>query len=73
MPGDDDSFGREMLDYVGDLIANGEYPQLSAMVEDHGLESVWDQMESAMRDPGRFDRNLGRLLDGFEREFDRDG
>jgi AcrR family transcriptional regulator len=70
--GDDDSFGREVLGYVGDLIANGEYPQLSAMVDAHGLESVWEQMETAMRDPKRFDRNLGRLLDGFEREFGRD-
>ena len=56
---------------MADLIATGEYPQLSAMVDAHGLESVWDQMEAAMSDPGRFDRNLARLLDGFEREFDR--
>lgn len=71
--GDDASFGREMLGYVADLIATGEYPQLSAMVEAEGLEPVWDQMEAAMRDPGRFDRNLARLLDGFEREFARTG
>ena len=70
--GDDDSYGSEILTYVADLIATGDYPQLSAMVDAHGLESVWDQMETAMSDPGRFDRTLARLLDGFEREFDRD-
>jgi AcrR family transcriptional regulator len=67
--GDDDSFGREMLGYVADLVATGEYPQLSALIETHGLESVWDQIEAATHDPGRFDRNLARLLDGFEREI----
>jgi AcrR family transcriptional regulator len=69
--GDDDSFGREMHGYVADLIATGEYPQLSAMVAEEGLEAVWDQMESAMRDPDRFHRNLARLLDGFAREFEQ--
>jgi AcrR family transcriptional regulator len=67
--GDPDSFDREVLSYVADLIATGDYPQLSAIAEAEGLESAWDHMESASRDPSRFDRNLARLLDGFEREF----
>lgn len=67
--GDDGSFGHEIHEYVADLIATGDYPQLSAMVAADGLEKVWEQMESAMRDPDRFDRNLARLLDGFAREF----
>lgn len=67
--GDDASFGREMLGYVADLIDTGEYPQLSAMVAADGLARAWAQMESALRDPGRFHRNLDRLLNGFEAEF----
>jgi AcrR family transcriptional regulator len=69
--GDPASFSREMLGYVADLISTGEYPQLSAMAETEGLESAWEQMEAATRDPSRFDRNLARLLDGFEQEFAR--
>jgi AcrR family transcriptional regulator len=69
--GDPDSFGREMLGYVADLISTGEYPQLSALAEAEGLESSWAQMEAATLDPTRFDRNLARLLNGFEQEFAR--
>ena len=55
-----------MHGYVADLVATGDYPQLSAMVDDHGLEAVWEQMESAMHaTQTASDRNLtdGRKQD----------
>jgi hypothetical protein len=39
------------------------------MVEAEGLEPAWQQMQAAIRRPGRFERNLTRLLDGFEHDF----
>jgi AcrR family transcriptional regulator len=68
---DDETLGREMLGYVNDLLATGDYPQLSALADDGGLEASWSQIQSTMRDVGRFDRNLTRLLNGFEQEFGR--
>jgi AcrR family transcriptional regulator len=62
LPADD-----QMLGYVSDLIATGGYPHLRAMVERMGLEAAWSQVHDHGRDPGRFERNLARLLDGFER------
>ncbi len=69
--GDVQAVAAEMLAYVSDLVATGDYPQLSAMVQSEGLETSWEQMQSAMSDPARFGRNLGRLLDGFDAEFSR--
>jgi hypothetical protein len=56
----------EMRDYVVGLIATGDYPALAAIAEDPGLEEAWTDMQRQIADPGRFDRSLQRLLDGFE-------
>jgi AcrR family transcriptional regulator len=64
-----DGLPDPMRQYVNDLISTGEYPQLSHLAREHGLESAWEQMEAAVRDEGRFERNLARLLDGFERDL----
>jgi AcrR family transcriptional regulator len=66
---DSDEYGRSMLAYVGDLLATGDYPSLSAMAQHEGMEAAWQQMQSARTASGRFERNLTRLLDGFEQEF----
>lgn len=67
--GDEGSPGPQfdqMRDYVEGLIATGEYPALAAIREEPGLEDAWGQMQRQIADPDRFDRNLQRLLDGFE-------
>ncbi len=61
--------GTDMIDYVNGLIATGDYPQLAKMARESSLEVLWSGFEAHVRDPGRFDRNLGRLLDGFEAGF----
>ena len=59
------AFDREMVQYVNSLVETGDYPQLALLIEEHGLEQGWRQVESHMRDPDRFRRNLGRLLSGI--------
>ena len=62
----DDPADGEMMDYIEALLIDDEYPALSAMVAEMGLPQVWSRMDAHARGTGRFDRNLARLLDGFE-------
>jgi AcrR family transcriptional regulator len=55
-----------MVDYVGGLISTGAYPELAKLVDELGLVDGWARIEEHHRDPGRFDRNLARLLAGIE-------
>jgi hypothetical protein len=59
----------EMMEYVQDLVATGDYPQLSTLAEGEGLDALWAHIQSHGLDPDRFDRNLARLLDGVERSL----
>jgi hypothetical protein len=58
-----------MSQYVNGLIATGDYPQLAAISAEYGLYEAWETIEDHRRDPGRFDRNLARLLDGIEADL----
>jgi len=62
----DDPADSEMMDYIEALLVDDEYPALAAMVAEMGLPQVWSRMDAHARGTGRFDRNLARLLDGFE-------
>lgn len=59
----------EVLTYVQSLLATGEYPTLAAMVAEHGIDATWERISKVALDERRFDRNLRRLLDGFERDL----
>jgi hypothetical protein len=63
---DDDG---EMIDYVKELVATGEYPSLEALTTEHGFAPLWEQIEAHAHDDTRFGRNLARLLDGIERSL----
>jgi AcrR family transcriptional regulator len=63
---DDDS---EMLEYVAELVATGDYPTLEGLIAEHGLEEIWKLMATHAHDDARFDRNLARILDGVERDL----
>jgi Tetracyclin repressor-like, C-terminal domain len=62
----DDPDDDEMMDYISALLIDDEYPALAAMVDEMGLAQVWSRMDAHARGTGRFDRNLARLLNGFE-------
>ena len=55
--------------YFERLIATGDYPALSAIAGEHGIVSAFQILRHQLTDPKRFDRNLGRLLDGFEAQL----
>jgi len=67
----DKEYDDGMVAYVESLIETGEYPALTAMVDDLGLEESWTQLESHLRDETRFERVLERILDGFEADLER--
>jgi AcrR family transcriptional regulator len=68
-PAGDAGLPPEMREYIAELMSTGGYPHLSALADEHGFESAWAQIDAAQGDAGRFERNLARLLDGFEREM----
>jgi hypothetical protein len=55
-----------MADYIGALLVEDEYPALAAMVSEMGMPRLWSRIHTHARSTGRFDRNLARLLAGFE-------
>jgi AcrR family transcriptional regulator len=56
----------EMVEYIKALMMDDEYPALAGMVAEIGLEPLWARIHTHARGAGRFDRNLARLLAGFE-------
>jgi hypothetical protein len=59
----------EMVAYLEQLIAEGEYPHIEAAIDDLTMDGVWREVEETSRDPDRFLRNVHRLLDGIERSL----
>jgi AcrR family transcriptional regulator len=61
---------QSMSDYVIDLAAAGDHPQIADLVDEYGAESLWRLMSDYQRDTdARFERNLTRILDGIERDL----
>ena len=67
----DDPDDDEMSQYIEALLVEDEYPALSAMVNEMGMPQLWSRIYNHARSPGRFDRNLARLLAGFEASLPR--
>jgi AcrR family transcriptional regulator len=66
----EDAAGTDVMRaYVTELIASGQYPTLSQLVQEEGLAEAWGQIHVHAEDPARFERNVSRLLDGFEAEI----
>ena len=70
-PHHDDAKRDDMVGYIGDLLAQGRYPALAALVADVGLPQVWSRIAGASHDRHRFDRTLGCLLAGFKARVER--
>jgi AcrR family transcriptional regulator len=60
---------RAMVDYTIELTKTGDYPQLSALIAEHGPEGLWRELYTYSQDESRFDRALSRLLDGIARDL----
>jgi AcrR family transcriptional regulator len=59
----------EMSDYVAELVATGDYPQMSKLMAQYGTHGSWDIVAANFRDPDRFERSLRRLLDGIAHDL----
>lgn len=64
-PDPHDGSGGDLLRYLEQMIATGEFPVLARMIETKGMQSVWEEIADHAAGEGRFDRNLARLLDGI--------
>jgi AcrR family transcriptional regulator len=69
--GDEGFLETEFVDYVEALIDQGGFPALAAIKAEHGTLGAFEVMRRQGNDPDRFDRNLARLLDGFEAGYRR--
>ena len=58
--------GEGMIHYVEGLLGKGDYPRLDTLTDEVGLANAWDRIHAHSRDETRFERNLTRLLDGFD-------
>ena len=60
----------DLFDYVEQITKEGGYPEIDVLMQGYTRETFWQQMqERAASD--RFERNLGRLLDGIEMSLSR--
>lgn len=60
----------DMARYVIELAGTGDYPQISALLAEHGPDA-WQIVGRVFRDTDRFERALSLLLDGIERDLSR--
>jgi AcrR family transcriptional regulator len=58
--------GGAMITYVTSLLGSGDYPRIEAMAKEWGMDKAWQRVHKHSRDEDRFERNLARLLDGFD-------
>ena len=61
-----DADDAEMVEYLRSLMLDDEYPALAGMIAEYGLEPLWTRIHTHSRGAARFDRNLARLVAGFE-------
>ncbi len=57
--------------YIDELLKTGDFPELSAWIAADGFDQTWQKVQSHAEDPGRFKRNLSRILDGIQADLDR--
>jgi len=58
--------GRDPAQRVEDAVTRAI---LAALADEYGLEESWRQIREHLANPDRFERNLQRLLDGFEADL----
>lgn len=63
---DDQTIRPELVEYVLDLARTGDYPHVLQLIDEVGADKVWGVIADVQRDSTRFERNLTRLLNGFE-------
>ena len=67
----DNDISPALIGYVAELSSTGGYPQLAQLMASYGTEGAWTLISEHSADVTRFERNLARILDGFEASFAR--
>lgn len=62
----DDDYTSGLVEYIEGLLETGDYPHLEELTQEHSVAEVLEMAQAHSVDPGRFRRNLDRLLDGIE-------
>ncbi|MEZ5217290.1 MAG: TetR/AcrR family transcriptional regulator C-terminal domain-containing protein [Ilumatobacteraceae bacterium] len=55
-----------LLDYLETLLDTEDLPALQEFAQEHGVSGGWAIISNHGRDPERFDRQLDRLIAGFD-------
>lgn len=64
-------YSEELVGYMEELLASGDYPHLQELAIEHPVSEFMELANQHSSDPGRFQRNLDRLLDGIEADVAR--
>lgn len=62
-----------IAEWIGSQLGDGAYPNIEELLGDREPREVLDQLEASVRDSGRFERGLSRLLDGIALDLERRG
>lgn len=66
----DESKLDALMAYFETQLATGQFPHIEGLREGTDARTSFERIEGLMRDPGRFDRGLKRLLDGIALELE---
>ncbi len=62
-----------MVEWIESQLGVEDYPNVEELIGARDPRAVLDELEASVRDVGRFERGLGRLLDGIELDLERRG
>ena len=62
-----------IVEWIKSQLGDGNYPNVDELIGDRDPREVLDELEASVRDTGRFQRGLSRLLDGIELDLERRG
>ncbi|HTP23805.1 MAG TPA: TetR/AcrR family transcriptional regulator C-terminal domain-containing protein [Solirubrobacteraceae bacterium] len=65
----DEAHLEAMLQYFESLLASGQFPHVDSLRQGQDARASFDRIQGLLRDPGRFERGLKRLLDGIALEL----
>jgi hypothetical protein len=62
-----------MIEWIKSRLDDGSYPNVEELIGDRDPRDVIGELEASVRDAGRFERGLSRLLGGIALDLERRG
>lgn len=72
-PLNEESAIEAIVEWIKSQLGDGQFPNIEALIGDRDPRAVLDELEASVRDAGRFERGLSRLLDGIALDLERRG